>query len=427
MNKNLEINFGYSLSERELIISQGEKEKNKQTGSFEFRGKITTFQLIDIPLEMPKYRLSNGRTKASQLEYIATNKKPSDFFDMKHTESEVQQAAQHQLLINEIGKENKNLENFFKSSPWNGYIIITRKGIVVNGNRRVAALRKMNSTYKSKGKKISHIPAAVLPECLESEILTLEDRLQADVDIKQDYDWCADAILIRERVNKIGSKAVAASRRKSEKDIQEKINVLEIGEKYLEFFGNKHLYSLIRKAEYACEAVLFCRLKLKNSRYLDYLEPAAFLLMKSKGGDSNYKQIKKLANESILIKVHNKEKGSRIVPAKSKKKVNKRNPFAITNDKKSAVFMADKFIKKVKASKDEKIDEIADDLKEDISSYDEKTKVNQRISEFKDSISKANAILKSAFNIKHSKSDVTGCKELIKEIFKTAKQISKCI
>ncbi|MNL01619.1 hypothetical protein D3C87_1220950 [compost metagenome] len=71
-------------------------------------------------------------------------------------------------------------------------LIITSAGIVVNGNRRLSAMRELLDSERTKFKSFSHILCAVLPPSATSQdIRDLEFRLQMQPDTKLPYDWTA--------------------------------------------------------------------------------------------------------------------------------------------------------------------------------------------------------------------------------------------
>ena len=71
--------------------------------------------------------------------------------------------------------------------------IISRSGVIINGNTRAAALRSLN---------IQYMRVAVLPEdATEPEIYELEARLQLTRDYKQDYTLVNELIYIKEQID----------------------------------------------------------------------------------------------------------------------------------------------------------------------------------------------------------------------------------
>src|SRR5437660_6061985 len=61
------------------------------------KGSLRNFSVFLVPLDLPVYRLDNGRTMMDQQEYLAKNNKPTDFFSKDPDSLEALQ-AQDDLL-----------------------------------------------------------------------------------------------------------------------------------------------------------------------------------------------------------------------------------------------------------------------------------------------------------------------------------------
>ena len=100
--------FGYPNVRRSIDIS--ESLKDMQTGEkyqVNYRGKYRPLPVIEVPIELPVYRIENIRTKSLQKQWLALHKElPRDLFvnDPFSIES---QEAQHQILKLLVDKENQ--------------------------------------------------------------------------------------------------------------------------------------------------------------------------------------------------------------------------------------------------------------------------------------------------------------------------------
>ena len=83
-------------------------------------------------------------------------------------------------------------------------ILITSTGVVVNGNRRLGAMRElMRQKDGSVDERFTNVRCAVLlPDTTRDEIDDIEADLQARPQTKLDYDWIGDARLYTRQVNK---------------------------------------------------------------------------------------------------------------------------------------------------------------------------------------------------------------------------------
>ena len=79
-----------------------------------FQGEERHLHVQSVPIGLPKYRLSNGRTQAAQEEYLARDAAvPSDFFN-RDPEDDAAQTVQHAILTEMIDKEG--LHSYFKAA-----------------------------------------------------------------------------------------------------------------------------------------------------------------------------------------------------------------------------------------------------------------------------------------------------------------------
>ena len=211
---------------------------SKETRDFwGFRNRRTDLPLIAVPIELPVYRMENFRTFTDQSDYIRAEGKPSTFFSGGQ-ESEEAQQAQHKLLYQlalkgkaeSLAAVSEVLEVEGQREP----LLITANGVVVNGNRRLAALRELYA-QGSKFAHFSHIDVLVLPaDATAEEIVDIEANLQAVVDTKLDYDWIGEAQLIS-RLLSIGKSydQIAKQLYRKEKDVRNAIQSLAEVDLYL--------------------------------------------------------------------------------------------------------------------------------------------------------------------------------------------------
>lgn len=112
------IPLGWALPKRKKYLQDLLDSKSTSTHSIQlkFRSRLDMYPVYVIPLDLPKYRLENGRTQAAQENYLALSKNsklPPDFF-RQDKESDQAQRVQHELLFEMVGKNN--LLNYFKES-----------------------------------------------------------------------------------------------------------------------------------------------------------------------------------------------------------------------------------------------------------------------------------------------------------------------
>jgi hypothetical protein len=205
-----------------------------------FRNAPRELEIIELHIDMPIYRVSNFRTRKTQLAYIHQNSKNDDFFSSGQEDPLVQQ-IQHGFLFEYAQKGSGDtvipITSILKSEPQTEPLLITAEGVVVNGNRRLSAMREFFSTNDSAFDSFKHVQCMVLPEDATAEdIRLIELRLQAVPQTLLPYEWVNEALLVRDMVVDLGSEdAVAKEMRRRPSDLRIKLLALALGEQYLEW------------------------------------------------------------------------------------------------------------------------------------------------------------------------------------------------
>jgi hypothetical protein len=212
---------------RIAVLRERVQEANKQAGpTFDvpFRNKSISFRRIRIATDFPLYRIQSGRTHRAQSEYLERHPRHDrNFFD--DPEDPRVQAAQHEILLLMIGERelDKDLSDRGQLAP----LVLTFDGYVVDGNRRLAALRESKEQYAE---------AVVLPEDAQArEIYETEIELQMQRETKAPYDWVDQAVHIEYGITKLGEshEVIARRMRMSKQDILEELQKLDLVRMYL--------------------------------------------------------------------------------------------------------------------------------------------------------------------------------------------------
>jgi len=118
-------------------------------------------------------------------------------------------------------------------------IVLTKDGYVVDGNRRLAALRE---------KKEEYVDAVVLPADAEShEIYETEIELQMQRETKAPYNWIDQALHIEYGIKELNEtpEQVARRMRKTKEDINWELEKLAFVRQYLGWLGEDGKYHKI--------------------------------------------------------------------------------------------------------------------------------------------------------------------------------------
>lgn len=247
------IQFGWPYPKRKTLLDQlagGPSEKMQMVPSFQ--GKNDYYRIYTVPISLPKYRLSNGRTYAAQAEFLATNQNvPKDIFE-KDWESEEAQQIQHELLKKMLGKDEKDLLDYFKKNEQTEALILTHDGFVVNGNRRLCTMRELFDLSPD-AYPFEHINIVILPPADEKDIDELEAALQIAPDIKEEYTWYARALKYKKKRDR--HNYTVAQLAKIDKvevgEVEDLIDLLGYADAYLADRGWPNEYHRLEQTKYA--------------------------------------------------------------------------------------------------------------------------------------------------------------------------------
>jgi hypothetical protein len=273
--------FGWPKPAR---IEEFRKLSAKPTGATHrivFQGKTQDIPIIRVPIELPKYRMANGRTSSLQAEYLAKNpKKRADLFS-GDTELWDAQEAQHQLLLQYA--EQSNLQIYFEDTanvqvpP----ILLDENGFVVNGNRRLATWRELLFKSAEKYGHFRHIDVAILPHSTDKDIDRLEVKLQIEEDIQADYIWHAHANMMIAQQKRYGfsNRDLAELHRLKEGKVEELFDMRAYASEYLRSRGKTDIWSLVTDHEFAFRKIVSSRTKISGIGNQELFKQAAYSLI----------------------------------------------------------------------------------------------------------------------------------------------------
>lgn len=204
-----------------------------------FRGKPLSLRRIRVETDFPLYRIQSGRTHRAQAAYSDRHPSlPNDFFS--DPEDPHVQRAQHEILLDMINEKDlaTDLHHRGQLAP----IVLTKDGYVVDGNRRLAALRERKEEY---------VDAVVLPSDAEShEIYETEIELQMQRETKAPYNWIDQALHIEYGIKELSEKSeqVARRMRLGKDDIKRELEKLAFVRQYLNWIGEDGKYHKVPSA-----------------------------------------------------------------------------------------------------------------------------------------------------------------------------------
>lgn len=300
--------FGDSLPKRRAQIKQLSGTTSPKTFPVDFQSERSYLRVYSVSIDFPRYRLANGRTGVEQLEYLSKHPNlAKDLFEKP--ESDLAQQHQHNILREMI--DVADLRVYFKNNKQLDPLILDSEGFVINGNRRLCAMREYYySKQKDKFKHFRNIDVVFLPPSDQKAILELENKLQIQKDIKAGYRWYNTAYMFKRRLaEKMDSKEVQRMYDLSTKELNHQLAMFEEAERYLQVQKKPGQFSIIPESKYAFDEVVKA-LKVVGEEKKDAFLPLAYLVIEKADGQRAYGQIPKIARDLDKI--------LRLVPTTSK-------------------------------------------------------------------------------------------------------------
>ena len=249
--------------ERETLIDQARAAANDTYTIYEYQNQRTDLPVIRIDIGQPIYRMANFRTRTAQIQYIHEREVPPDFF-RSGQENESSQRAQHDILVAFAVRGSSSVTPIMDqlhAEEQRQPLLITSDGVVVNGNRRLAAMRELFTEDPVRFGNFAYVDCAVLPASVTpNEIVEIEVRLQMQRETKLPYGWIEESIAIKEMLDEGMQRAyvadlmkkrprevLAAERALTEVDIYLK-DWLRDPENYQEVEGAEQFFNDLAKA-----------------------------------------------------------------------------------------------------------------------------------------------------------------------------------
>jgi hypothetical protein len=191
------------IAERTQIIADKCNASAQRETFFQFVSGPRDLPVVDVEIGLLLYRLANYRTQTQQMGYTRTRQLPPEFFKNGQEDVSAQQ-AQHSILVDfsnqGSGESIVPIYDVLQNSrQQNESLLITREGVVVNGNRRLSAMRELYASEPSTYVSFASVRAKVLPAGLTAiEIKRIETRLQMTPQTLLPYDWVNEALAIRD-------------------------------------------------------------------------------------------------------------------------------------------------------------------------------------------------------------------------------------
>lgn len=192
----------HDVVQRNLIISQKQQTPIRKEKFYHYVPQGIDLDVIQVDIDLPVYRLANWRTRTRQLEHVHREHQPHNFFETGE-EDVGPQRAQHEFLI-DFAKRGRGesivpiWQKLANDRRQTETLLLTSTGVVLNGNRRLAAMRELwkesPTDYPFQAVEAAILPAGVTP----AELQKIEFRLQMQQETKLPYEWAVQCIAVRE-------------------------------------------------------------------------------------------------------------------------------------------------------------------------------------------------------------------------------------
>ena len=240
--------------EKQTEIAQQCREAVKGSTFVLFRGHYRELPVIEVPLALPLYRPDNGRIISQLQQRLEEKALDAERFRREVEEPWVQQEL-HELLLalaqDERGPIYRELEQQAQQTE---SLLITRAGVVVNGNRRLAAMRDLHAQAPDAYAGFAQLRVAVLPEeTTAADIEYVESALQLAPETKLAYTWTNRRLKLRRQRLELGLplESILESYRLPDKQAMDvELEELALAEAYLrDYCQAAHDYERIEDAE----------------------------------------------------------------------------------------------------------------------------------------------------------------------------------
>lgn len=230
-----------ALTENERVKLISELTPTGEKKAVSYAGKNEIHDVFEIPLEFLLYNPYNGRIRSLTKSY------ESQYADLNPQEESDKIVIEQFLYDSAKGKNDKTIESI-KHNGQQEFGIITKDGVIIDGNRRAMILNLLNSQDHQNRK----FKAVILPDKLldkRKDIISLETNYQMGVDNKVDYNPIEKYIRCKELNEYYSIDEIAGQMAESPKTIQEWFDILALMEEYLEYLGTPKTYIRLEKRE----------------------------------------------------------------------------------------------------------------------------------------------------------------------------------
>lgn len=165
------------------MLKETDFEATKETKNLNIQGTLKLFHVVKIPLNELKYNRLNDRIATWISEY-ENEHGDGEFPENREEFNSIIEDFIYNSNTKQLNKTKTSIKNFDQMEA----AVVLSNGIIVDGNRRFTALRKL--ARDGEGQKFNYLKAVIIPneQYTSKEIKTMELNLQHAKENPVDYD-----------------------------------------------------------------------------------------------------------------------------------------------------------------------------------------------------------------------------------------------
>ncbi len=255
-----------------------------------FRGEYREMPIVEVPADLPLFRPENGRLITELHRYLNEHDLDEQAFAAQIDQDWVQAALQQ--LLEPLAQDPRGsiYGELAHQAQQTEPLLITHDGIVVNGNRRLAAMRALYAQDRDRYAAFGRVRATVMPEEATAEDAEyVESALQLAPETKLAYTWINRRLKLRRqrKVLKLPVERILESYRlPDKKSLERELAEIDLAEAYLrDYLGKAEEYPRIEDAETHFVALNAQLVAIKSPELSALWRLAGFAMIHSRGGD----------------------------------------------------------------------------------------------------------------------------------------------
>ena len=216
--------------------------KTEETVPVLIKGKKHVLSVYRLPLDHLYYNIKNGRFKMEYL--LLVQKNGGRDLDPENAKDGIK--IKKTLLSLDPSETRRTMDDMRERGQWVPGVI-THDGFVIDGNRRLAILDELSA----KNEEFKYMKVGKLPKDIEpNDLWKIEAGLQLGKEQIVKYGPINELLKLREgRDAEISTEEIASTLYgfENDKEIKEKLELLDLIEDYLDkFLGKKNQYHLVK-------------------------------------------------------------------------------------------------------------------------------------------------------------------------------------